>query len=57
MENEKETLGPLKGVIWGPLGGVWPLVSEESEGMDPYSSPYITHYGSFHFLFHSFIPS
>ena len=25
--------------------------------MDPYSSPYITHYSSFHFLIHSFIPS
>ena len=25
--------------------------------MDPYSSPYITHYSSFHFLVHSFIPS
>ena len=24
-------------------------------GMNPYSSPYITHYSSFHFLFHSFI--
>ena len=28
-----------------------------SEGMDPYGSPYITHYSSFHFLFHSFIPA
>ena len=27
-----------------------------NEGMDPYSSPYMTLYSSFHFLFHSFIP-
>ena len=25
--------------------------------MDPYSSPYMAHCGSFYFLFHSFIPS
>ena len=28
-----------------------------SEGMDPYSSPYVTHCSNFHVLFHSFIPS
>ena len=28
-----------------------------NEGMDPYSSPYITHHCSFHFLFHSCIPT
>ena len=28
-----------------------------NEGMDPYSSPYLTHYTSFHFLFQSCIPS
>ena len=25
-------------------------------GMDPSSSPYITHYSSFHLIFHFFIP-
>ena len=34
--------------------GLW---LARNEGMDPYSGPYITHYSSFHFLFHSFIPS
>ena len=28
-----------------------------NEGVDPCSSPYIAHYSSFHFVFHSFIPS
>ena len=34
--------------------GLWLARNEE---MDLYSSPYKTHYTSFHFLFHSFIPS
>ena len=28
-----------------------------NEGVDPYSSPYITHDENFHVLFHPFIPS
>ena len=28
-----------------------------NEGMDPYSSPYATHYNGVHFLFHASIPS
>ena len=34
--------------------GLW---LARNEGMDPYSSPYITHYSRFHFLFHSFLSS
>ena len=34
------------------LAGLW---LARNERRDPYSSPYITHYSSFHFLSHSFI--
>ena len=36
------------------LPGLW---LARNEAMNPYSSAFITHYGSFDFLFHSFIPS
>ena len=36
------------------LAGLW---LGRNEGMDAYSSPYVTHYSSFNFLFHSFIPN
>ena len=51
-------------VIWGGFcysGIITPIsrmsVLTRKEGTDPYSSPYTTHYSSFRFLFHSFIPS
>ena len=34
-----------------PSSGLW---LARNEGMDPYSSPYITHSSSSHALFHSF---
>ena len=33
------------------------LCLARNEGVDPYSSPYITHDSGFHVLFHSFIPT
>ena len=47
MENKLETT--IVGLSYPELA--------RNEGMDPYSSPYMTLYSSFHFLFHSFIPS
>ena len=35
--------------------GYWSLV--RNEGMEPQSSPHVTHYNRSHCLFHSFIPS
>ena len=40
-----------------PAGIYTDLRLARNEEMDPCSSPYITHYSSFHFLFHPFIPS
>ena len=37
-----------------PITYLW---LDRNKGMDPYSSPYITHYNSVHVLFPSFIPS
>ena len=38
--------------FFGPYTFFW---LARNGGMDHYSSPYITHYSSFHVLFHSFI--
>ena len=48
MQTSIQGLGLIAG-----YSGFW---LARSEGMDPYSSPYITHCSSFHFLSHSFIP-
>ena len=45
---------PVTAYIKGHITSLW---LARNEVMDPYSSPYIIHYSSFHFLFHSFIPS
>ena len=53
----RDNMGIMEKKMDTTIMGLFCLWLVRNEGMHPYSSPYITHYNSFHILFPSFIPS
>ena len=52
-----EVVGQTSEILHPLVSDLFGLWLARNEAMNPYSIASITHYGSFHFLFHSFIPS